>query len=103
MEDLAWLYPAEPVERAAVRWCEAVAKWRGKPELETYKKKPPQQSTATPVMTIESLVHSNPTSPTVQLSPQTPFMHLAPKARRPPIERYFEDPPTWNGNKRRRS
>jgi hypothetical protein len=35
MEDLAWHYPAEPVERAAVRWCEAVAKWRGKPELET--------------------------------------------------------------------
>lgn len=35
MEDLAWHYPAEPVERAAVRFCEAVAKWRGKPELET--------------------------------------------------------------------
>lgn len=35
MEDLAWHYPAEPVERAAVRYCEAVAKWRGKPELET--------------------------------------------------------------------
>ena len=35
MEDLAWQYPAEPVERAAVRFCEAVAKWRGKPELET--------------------------------------------------------------------
>jgi hypothetical protein len=28
-------YPAEPVERAALRFCEAVAKWRGKPELET--------------------------------------------------------------------
>lgn len=35
MEDLAWHYPAEPIERAAVRYCEAVAKWRGKPELET--------------------------------------------------------------------
>lgn len=35
MEDLAWQYPAEPVERAAVRYCEAIAKWRGKPELET--------------------------------------------------------------------
>lgn len=35
MEDLAWSYPAEPVERAAVRFCEAVAKWRGKPELES--------------------------------------------------------------------
>ena len=35
MEDLAWQYPAEPVERAALRFCEAIAKWRGKPELET--------------------------------------------------------------------
>lgn len=35
MEDLAWQFPAEPVERAAVRFCEAVARWRGKPELET--------------------------------------------------------------------
>ncbi|KAF8896068.1 hypothetical protein BD779DRAFT_1466102 [Infundibulicybe gibba] len=35
MEDLAWQYPAEPVERAAVRFCEAIARWRGKPELET--------------------------------------------------------------------
>ncbi|KAI0058750.1 hypothetical protein BV25DRAFT_1901971 [Artomyces pyxidatus] len=41
MEDLAWQYPAEPVERAALRFCEAVARWRGKPELETYKKRPP--------------------------------------------------------------
>ncbi|KAF9001530.1 hypothetical protein BDQ17DRAFT_1426489 [Cyathus striatus] len=66
MEDLAWSYPAEPVERAAVRFCEAIAKWRGKPELETYKKKPPQAVITSPgstVMTIESLVHSNPTSP----------------------------------------
>ena len=35
MEDLAWQYPAEAVERAACRFCEAVARWRGKPELET--------------------------------------------------------------------
>ncbi|KAI0310634.1 hypothetical protein OF83DRAFT_843875 [Amylostereum chailletii] len=41
MEDLAWQYPAEPVERAALRFCEAIAKWRGKPELETYKRRPP--------------------------------------------------------------
>jgi hypothetical protein len=87
MEDLAWQYPAEPVERAAVRFCEAIAKWRGKPELETvslvptprfhlkslttlqYKKKPaprmdpPQTPGGSTAMTIESLVHSNPTSP----------------------------------------
>ncbi|KAH9481144.1 hypothetical protein JR316_0005664 [Psilocybe cubensis] len=74
MEDLAWQYPAEPVERAAVRFCEAIAKWRGKPELETYKKKPQPApidalntspgGTAT-AMTIESLVHSNPSSPMI--------------------------------------
>ncbi|KAH9976485.1 hypothetical protein BJV74DRAFT_862093 [Russula compacta] len=33
--NLTWLYPAEPVERAALRYCEALARWRGKPELET--------------------------------------------------------------------
>jgi hypothetical protein len=35
LEDLADEYLAEPVERAAVRFCEAVASWRGQPELET--------------------------------------------------------------------
>ncbi|KAF8972273.1 hypothetical protein BDZ97DRAFT_1783990 [Flammula alnicola] len=68
MEDLAWQYPAEPVERGAVRFCEAIAKWRGKPELETYKKKPAPRmegdsSGGSGAMTIDSLVHSNPTSP----------------------------------------
>jgi len=41
MEDLARRYPAEPIERAALRFCEALTRWRGKPELETYKKRPP--------------------------------------------------------------
>ena len=91
MEDVAWQYPAEPVERAAVRFCEAIQRWRGKPELETvsilvsragscvcildelttaqYKKKPePRMSAddepgAAPPMPIDALVHSNPTSP----------------------------------------
>jgi hypothetical protein len=40
MEDLAWQYPAEPVERAALRFCEALARWRGKPELETVRPHP---------------------------------------------------------------
>lgn len=35
MQDLAWSYPAEPLECAVVRFCEAVARWRGKPELES--------------------------------------------------------------------
>ncbi|KAK7466129.1 hypothetical protein VKT23_004854 [Stygiomarasmius scandens] len=91
LEDLAWEYPTEPVERAACRFCEAIGKWRGKPELEGYKKKPLQPNSSlypdvqptstnstsannntasggtpsTPMMTIESLVHSNPTSPTM--------------------------------------
>ncbi|KAI9511908.1 hypothetical protein F5148DRAFT_1146508 [Russula earlei] len=38
LEDLTWQYPAEPVERAALRFCEALARWRGKPELETHKR-----------------------------------------------------------------
>ncbi|THU86515.1 hypothetical protein K435DRAFT_970239 [Dendrothele bispora CBS 962.96] len=95
LEDLAWEYPCEPVERAACRFGEAIGRWRGKPELEGYKKKPlqpnsslhpdnpstsvtvnnnsnkshdsnnnPEAAPSTPMMTIESLVHSNPTSPT---------------------------------------
>ncbi|ESK95285.1 hypothetical protein Moror_3958 [Moniliophthora roreri MCA 2997] len=95
MEDLAWQYPAEPVERAAVRFCEAIAKWRGKPELETYKKKPPKSSLAPSgaasdeiQMSIESLVHSNPTSPTVShRAPSRPQHH-----HKPTIELYFLQP-----------
>ncbi|KAF8517690.1 hypothetical protein BU17DRAFT_49530 [Hysterangium stoloniferum] len=34
LTQLSEKYPAKPVERAALRFCEAVAKWRGKPELE---------------------------------------------------------------------
>ncbi|KAH9957108.1 hypothetical protein BC827DRAFT_1157424 [Russula dissimulans] len=41
LEELTWQYPAEPIERAALRFCEALARWRGKPELETYKKRSP--------------------------------------------------------------
>ena len=34
LEDLTWQYPVEPVERTSLRFCEALAQWRGKPELE---------------------------------------------------------------------
>lgn len=34
LEDLAYKFPAEPIERAVVRFCEAIANWRGLPELE---------------------------------------------------------------------
>lgn len=94
MEDIAWQYPAEPVERAAVRFCEAVARWRGKPELETvcahlphlffcthdsfakYKKRSGE-------VTIESLVHSNPASPTIGT------VYRPPNTRKPSIDMYF--------------
>ncbi|KAG2061116.1 hypothetical protein BDR06DRAFT_947661 [Suillus hirtellus] len=98
MEDLAWHYPAEPVERAALRFCEAIAKWRGKPELETYKKKPPKDVGASS-MTIETLVHSNPTSPTMGAYSIQPS-----RSQRPAIEKYFIVPPSYIGRgKRRRS
>lgn len=88
MEDLAWHYPAEPVERAALRFCEAVAKWRGKPELESYKKKPKEQTFQGAMnMTMESFVHSNPTSPTVSGFATQHGVSQSP--RRPPIEKYF--------------
>ncbi|RDX57180.1 hypothetical protein OH76DRAFT_1334876 [Lentinus brumalis] len=123
MEDLAWQFPAEGVERAAVRFCEAIARWRGKPELETYKKaswivgsKDQQASGAAngsgssgapAAMSIESLVHSNPTSPSTSNTIPTPVSarpreHMRP--RRPPIEQYFTPPPSFalSGRKRRR-
>lgn len=121
MEDLAWQYPAEPIERAALRFCEAVAKWRGKPELETvrvshfhpgislimvlwlmyqYKKKPASS------MSIESLVHSNPTSPTTHhaqnsMSGNVTFAVPAPRRARvkPSISVYFA-PQAWQESPR---
>ncbi|KAL4074847.1 hypothetical protein V8B97DRAFT_2089341 [Scleroderma yunnanense] len=103
MEDLAWHYPAEPVERAALRFCEAVAKWRGKPELETYKKKTNKLAGHTlENMTMESFVHFNLTSPTAAnaIQPNSPKL-----SRRPSIEKYFIVPQsvTLGRNKRRRS
>lgn len=144
MEDLAWQFPAEAVERAAVRFCEAIAQWRGKPELETvrlpsssvddacltlsskYKKaswivdgkddRPPAASgsggtglsSGTAAMSIESLVHSNPTSPSTSNTLPTPVSATATapdtRPRRPMIDRYFTMPPSFalHGRKRRR-
>ncbi|KAJ7472778.1 hypothetical protein FB451DRAFT_303007 [Mycena latifolia] len=109
MEDLAWQYPAEPVERAAVRFCEAIEKWRGKPELETYKKKPPASSVAnTPSsasMAIDTLVHGSPATST----PGTTVSVAVPRStRKPSIDVYFPQPfprrqRAWNPNKRMRS
>ncbi|CAE7076240.1 unnamed protein product [Rhizoctonia solani] len=73
LESLASRYPAEPVERAALRFCESVAKWRGKPELETYKKSPLQQQG--PSIPIDQLIN-------IPMSTQP----------KPPIERYFHLP-----------
>lgn len=84
MEDLAWQYPAEPVERAAVRFCESVCRWRGNPEIESYRK-PVTASSSTsanasasngtdssPLMPMNALVHSNPTSPVVGVGASLP-------------------------------
>ncbi|KIJ14427.1 hypothetical protein PAXINDRAFT_176761 [Paxillus involutus ATCC 200175] len=101
MEDLAWHYPAEPVERVAVRFCEAIAKWRGKPELEGHKKKVKEPATpGISSMTIESLVHSNPTSPSTGAFP---VQSSPPKPKRPSIEHYFILPQPLTSRKRRRS
>ncbi|KAJ3732449.1 hypothetical protein DFJ43DRAFT_1039316 [Lentinula guzmanii] len=107
MEDLAWTYPAEPVERAAVRFCEAIAGWRGKPELEGYKKKPPRtwpsthsnsrtgtSKLASTPLTMESLVHSNPATPTLshpQPAGQTPVQSST-SSTKPSIDVYFIHP-----------
>ncbi|KAG6841486.1 hypothetical protein C0991_010674 [Blastosporella zonata] len=114
MEDLAWQYPAEPVERAAVRFCEAIARWRGKPELETYKK-PTQtsygysQNPPGTSLSMESLVHSNPPTPIMaHTNTRVPSRPRRPR-RKPSIDVYFSPPSSsfqdtpWNSNKRRRS
>ncbi|KAH9945110.1 uncharacterized protein BXZ73DRAFT_86668 [Epithele typhae] len=111
MEDLAWQFPAEAVERAAVRFCEAVARWRGKPELETYKKaawitNKDQDGSATATngaMSIDALVHSNPASPSAPTSASAAARQS--RSRRPPIEQYFAVPPSFalQSRKRRRS
>lgn len=91
-------YPAEPVERAAVRFCEAVHRWRGKPELETYKKSgraSMSPSTAAASLSFNAFVHSNPTSPSdphaVTSTPTLPstWSATSPQQRGPPIARYF--------------
>ncbi|KAF7315831.1 hypothetical protein MIND_00099300 [Mycena indigotica] len=92
MEDLAWQYPAEPVERAAVRFCEAIEKWRGKPELETYKKKPPPSSSPvvlldTPNSAMES-IQSPATTATPSIGP-TAAAKLVRSTRKPSIQVYF--------------
>jgi len=69
LEDMSERYPAAPVERAALRFCEAVALWRGKPELETYKR----STSSNPTISIDSLIH-----------------HAPPP--KPPINRYFMIP-----------
>ncbi|KAG5646135.1 hypothetical protein DXG03_004374 [Asterophora parasitica] len=116
MEDLAWQYPAEPIERAAVRFCEAISKWRGKPELETvgtihfssfapqvfttpqYKKptEPPifgyaEDHLGSLSLPMESLVHSNP--PTPAMANATTSARVRRPRRKPSIGDYFTQPP----------
>ncbi|KAF9533997.1 hypothetical protein CPB83DRAFT_419110 [Crepidotus variabilis] len=89
MEDLAWSFPAEPVERAAVRYCEAISRWRGKPELQTKPQIPePTSPGGTTPMTIDSLVHSNPTSPVMPHSGLRGSSRRR-KLKKPSIDIYF--------------
>ncbi|KAH8118249.1 hypothetical protein DFH11DRAFT_1503779 [Phellopilus nigrolimitatus] len=99
-EDLAYKFPTEPVERAIVRFCEAVASWRGHPELENHKKS--AQFTArnsaaqtTTQMSVDSLVQS--TAGTLQTAPA--------RLPKPAIEKYFTkgEPLSFTSSKRRRS
>ncbi|EPT01689.1 hypothetical protein FOMPIDRAFT_1119901 [Fomitopsis schrenkii] len=115
MEDLQWQYPAEAVERAAVRFCEAIARWRGKPELETYKKAPwivsqRERRASGAAMSIDALVHSNPTSPsnnhaTPPRQPSAQQFRPEQRQRKPAIEKYFTQPQSLiaQSRKRRRS
>lgn len=117
MEDLAWQFPAESVERAACRFCEAVAQWRGKPELETYKKASwivanrDKSKQPTQTMSIDSLVHSNPMSSPQQQQSQAAYQtqrqqaQSASRKKKPTIDKYFVLPPSamMQGRKRRRS
>ncbi|KZT01521.1 uncharacterized protein LAESUDRAFT_663708 [Laetiporus sulphureus 93-53] len=120
LEDLQWQFPAEAVERAAIRFCEAIARWRGKPELETYKKaawiihQRERRNSGGTAMSIDALVHSNPTSPSNSIStpseqhpppPPRPPFRADSKQRKPPIEKYFAIPQSliMQGRKRRRS
>ncbi|KAG8937235.1 hypothetical protein FRC02_000004 [Tulasnella sp. 418] len=68
LEDLSRKYPAEPIERAALRFCEAVANWRGRPELEStlqYKARGssplvPDSTGLSTTLSIHSLIHQQP-------------------------------------------
>ncbi|KAJ7618544.1 hypothetical protein FB45DRAFT_840336 [Roridomyces roridus] len=111
MEDLAWQYPAEPVERAAVRFCEAIEKWRGKPELETYKKKT-SSVMDTPSSTLSMGMHGSPATSsapgTGTIASSVTGSMVAPyvprSTRKPSIAVYFPQPfpnrRSWNGRNR---
>ncbi|KZP00403.1 hypothetical protein CALVIDRAFT_560382 [Calocera viscosa TUFC12733] len=84
--DLAGRYPPEPMERAALKFCEAVSRWRGKPELQGNPQKnrirsmsiaSSTASQSASALSITSLIH--PPSPTRG-------------SLRPPIDRWFLTP-----------
>ncbi|TCD63737.1 hypothetical protein EIP91_004988 [Steccherinum ochraceum] len=114
MEDLAWQFPAESVERAACRFCEAVAQWRGKPELETYKKaswiaankENAKATSPTASMSIDSLVHASPQQqPSQTFNMPADEDHPSRRNKKATIDKYFTIPPSamLQGRKRRRS
>ncbi|KAG8922123.1 hypothetical protein FRC01_014449 [Tulasnella sp. 417] len=86
LDDLARKYPSQPVDRSLLKFCEAVAKWRGKPELETYKDRP-LDAAASPAAAGNSGLS---TSATSNLSIHQ-LIHPQPPPK-PLIERYFVMP-----------
>lgn len=86
LDDLAHKYPSQPIDRTLLKFCEAVAKWRGKPELETYKDRP-FDAPASPAAAGSSGLS---TSATSNLSIHQ-LIHPQPPPK-PLIERYFAVP-----------
>ncbi|EJU05057.1 hypothetical protein DACRYDRAFT_63411 [Dacryopinax primogenitus] len=85
--DLAGRFPPEPMERSALRFCEAVSRWRGRPELQANPHKSRLRSmsivsqTSQSALSIASVIHPSPSS-------------------RPAIDRWFVVP---SRSERRRS
>ncbi|KAF9510228.1 hypothetical protein BS47DRAFT_1487563 [Hydnum rufescens UP504] len=83
LNELSARYPPEPIERAGVRFCEAVANWRGTPELEVYKSKVripapssvmngPSTATFSPPRSASTSTSVASTSPTPTMTSNTP-------------------------------
>ncbi|KZT52930.1 hypothetical protein CALCODRAFT_67586 [Calocera cornea HHB12733] len=97
--DLAGRYPPEPMERAALKFCEAVSRWRGRPELQSNVSRLPL---SVPARHADVCVCPQPkknrirsmsiASTTSQSAISIASLINAPSPSRPPIERWFLTP-----------